>query len=119
MGNIVVNRRTAEREFYYRALGGNFPQIRIDQLARRFYLLYLSGHGGAPTNAAQMPLDQLESIWLKAFIQTNGGTPPSGVGKHPVGFKSDLWREALALTPQAGQITKNMNDNKYTFFLNG
>ena len=118
MGAAGPLRRQAEREFYYRALGGTFPLKRVDQLAREFYILYLSQHGGAPPNAQRVPLEQLELVWLKQFIITNGGTPPNETGGHPVGFRSDLWRRALLVTPQASQVTKNMNDNRYTFYLN-
>lgn len=118
MGNAGPLRRQAEREFYYRQLGGNFPQKRVDQLAREFYISYLSAHGGAPSGVQHVPLEQLELVWLKQYIITNGGTPSSETGGHPIGFPASLWRQALVASGFGALATKNMNDNRYTFYLN-
>lgn len=111
-------RRQAEREFYYRQLGGNFPQKRINQLAREFYMKYLNTNGGAPPNMNNIPLEQLELVWLKQYIITKGGTPTHETGGHPVGFRSSLWRQALELSGFIRLVTNNLNDNRYSFYLN-
>lgn len=115
---MATRRRQAEREFYYRQLAGNFPQKRVDQLAREFYIKYLSAHGGAPTGAQAIPLEQLELVWLKQFIITNGGTPTLETGGHPVGFRSSLWRQALIASGHGALVSKNLNDNRLAFYLN-
>jgi hypothetical protein len=109
-------RRQAEREYYYRQLGGNFPQKTVDQLAREYYTTYLVGKAVNITHGT--PLVQLELMWLKQYIKDKGATAPAGAGFHPVGFESSLWRQALVASGYAGQISKNMNDNRLSFYLN-
>ena len=101
-----VSHRQAEREFYYRKLGGSFPQKPIHQLARDYFLSYLGAN--APTNT--IPLEQLESMWAKQYIITNGGTPPTG---H---YMSALWRQLVVIIGKTPN--KSENDNAYTFYVN-
>jgi hypothetical protein len=119
MGNTLLNRRLAERQFYYTNLGGSFPLVPINQLAKNFYLKYFSTHSfaaGSINNST--PVEQMEMVWLKQYIISNGGTPPSETGGHPVGFRAALWRQALIVLGFGSQVTKNMNDNRFTFYLN-
>jgi hypothetical protein len=109
-------RRQAEREFYYRQLGGNFPLKGIEQLAREYFTQYLVGKAVNVQHGT--PLQQLEMMFLKQYIIDKGGIPPVETGGHPVGFLSSLWRQALVMSGQGGQVTKNMNDNRLTFYLN-
>lgn len=118
MPNAGPLRRQAEREFYYRQLGANFPRVPVNQLARNFYLKYLGAHGGTASINQTTPLEQLELVWLKRFVTTNGGTLPNGTGQHPVGFRSSLWRQALVASGFASLATHNLNDNRYSFYLN-
>jgi len=118
MPNAGPLRRQAEREFYYTQLGGSFPQQTIDALARQFYVAYFNKYGGLPARWQSVPLDSFELLWLKRYIQQSGGTLPNQAGQHPVGFRSSLWRQALVVSGLAAQASRNMNDNRYTFYLN-
>ena len=99
-------KKQAEREFYYRKLGGNFPQIPIVSLARRYMIGYL----GANLSNPKTPFEQLEVMWAKQYIITAGGTPS------PTNKMSSLWRQLVVTIGQTPH--SNQNDNAYIFYVN-
>lgn len=112
MGQVKL--RQAEREFYYRQLGANYPLVPINQLSKNFYLHYL----GANVANNQVPIEQLENMFLKQWILAHGGTPPNETGGHPVGWKYDLWRQALVQSGYGGSIPHRVTAIQLIFYLN-
>jgi hypothetical protein len=109
---MAIRRSQAEREFYYRRLGGSNPQQTLQQLERSFYINYLESHG--KTVPHFMPIRSLFTMWAKQYISDAGHTPPPG----PINYPAQLWRQLVVCLNLGLFVSKNQNDNKNTFYLN-
>ena len=92
-----------ERQYFARKVdGGTTPQEPLNQIKRRYFCDYLN-----LTNGYRYSFADLEDLWLKKFIDDNGGTLS---GSYP----SALWKQAVSAI--GGTPTRQMNGNKIIFF---
>lgn len=101
-----------KRKYYRAHTTGVSATTPFGQLERTYMVQYIQTNeaGAVVSQVQKQPMDELEIRWLKAWITTNGGTPPNNT------YQSSHWHAIVATIGKTP--VRNMSTNMMTFFAN-